>query len=149
MKKLTWGHGVVIALGSFIGFILFMIFVYSNGKQNSELITDNYYEEELAFQDVIDAKNNADRLAERPVYLQNKFQITITFPKEYNNQNTQFKIHLYRTENRDLDVEKDMKLDTENRIVIPGSVLKEGSYILRMKWSKDKMNYQIDYDLVW
>lgn len=65
MKNFTWGHGVIVALGCFIAFILFMIFIFPNGQQNSELITDDYYEEELAYQNVIDAKNNADKLTEK------------------------------------------------------------------------------------
>ena len=41
-------------------FILFLIFVFSHGMKNSELISDNYYQDELTYQDVIDAKTNAD-----------------------------------------------------------------------------------------
>lgn len=149
MKKFTWGHGIVLAMLSFMGFILFMIFVYSSGKQKSELITEDYYEQELAFQDVIDAKNNADALTEKPLYEQNKFQIAITFPKEYTNDNTTFNIHLYRPEDGNLDVESKMTLDYHNRIVIPAKVMKKGDYMLKLKWTKDNKNYQIDYDIVW
>ncbi len=149
MKKFTWGHGIVLALLSFIGFILYMIFVFSHGQQNSELITDNYYEEELAFQDVIDAKNNADKLENRPTYEQNEHQIAVVFPKEFNNENTSFSIDLHRSEDQKLDVKREMKLDAYNRIVIPAKVLRKGNYVLRMKWTKAKTNYQIDYDLVW
>lgn len=56
MKNFSWGHGVVIALFAFIVFILSMLFLFPNGQKNSEMVTDNYYEEELQYQDVIDAK---------------------------------------------------------------------------------------------
>ncbi len=56
MKNFSWGHGVVIALAAFIIFILSMLFLFPNGQKNSEMVTDNYYEEELQYQDVIDAK---------------------------------------------------------------------------------------------
>ena len=68
MKKFTWGHGVVIALLVFMAFILSMLFLFPNGQKNSEMVTDNYYEEELKYQDVIDAKKRADNLEEKPVY---------------------------------------------------------------------------------
>ncbi|MGZ5273840.1 MAG: FixH family protein, partial [Kaistella sp.] len=77
-KKFSWGHGVIVALGLFMSFILFMIFVYSNGMKNSELISDSYYEDELAYQEIIDAKNNADLLTEKPVYQQNASGIIVT-----------------------------------------------------------------------
>lgn len=149
MKKITWGHGVVLALLSFITFILFMIFIFPNGKENSELITENYYEEELVFQDVIDAKNAADALEQKPIYKQEKHQIVIVFPEEYNNENTNFAIDLQRFNDQNLDVKKEMKLNTQNQIVIPEKVLIKGNYILKMKWIKDHKNYQIDYHLVW
>ena len=68
--KFTWGHGIVVALGLFISFILYLIFVFPIGKQNSELVTENYYEDELSYQKVIDAKNNAATLTAKPQYAQ-------------------------------------------------------------------------------
>ena len=78
LKKFTWGHGVVLMLGSFIAFILFMIIVFPNGQQNAELVSDDYYADELQYQQVIDAKNNADQLTEKPIYQQNDSGISIS-----------------------------------------------------------------------
>lgn len=149
MKKFTWGHGVIVALGAFICFILFMIFLFPNGQKNSELITDNYYEEELAFQDVIDAKKRADSLAEKPQYSQAQDGIKITFPKDINNGNSKIRFHLFRTDDQTLDVKKDMILDANNAFLIPEKVLVKGNYTLKVHWNKDKKEYQIDYDVVW
>ncbi len=149
MKKFTWGHGVAVALATFICFILFMIFLFPNGQKNSELITDNYYEEELAFQDVIDAKKRTDLLTEKPQYLQTKEGIKITFPKDINNTNSKIRFHLFRTDDQILDVKKNMALDANNSFIIPVKVLKKGNYTLKVHWNKDKKEYQIDYDVVW
>ena len=80
-KNFSWGHGVAVALGLFMSFILFLIFVFSSGMQNSELISDSYYEDELAYQEIINAKNNADLLTEKPVYHQNKKELQLLFLK--------------------------------------------------------------------
>ena len=56
MKKFTWGHGIALALACFIGFILYLIFIFPIGKQTSDLVSDNYYQDELEYQKVIDAK---------------------------------------------------------------------------------------------
>ncbi len=149
MKNFTWGHGVIVALGCFIAFILFMIFIFPNGQQNSELITDDYYEEELAYQDVIDAKNNADKLTEKPTYAQFPHGIQITFPKEMNNANAKFSFNLYRTDDQRLDVKKDFTLSADNKLLIPAKILAPGNYTLKLHWVKDKTPYQIDYDVVW
>ena len=147
--KISWGHGVVIALGAFILFILGMIFLFPIGKQNSELITENYYEEELKYQDVIDAKNLSDNLAEKPtVTLQNQ-GITIVFPKEFANEKTTFNFYLYRTENRNLDIKKDFTLDGNNTFTIPANVVAKGSYTLKLMWKNNNLNYQRDFDIEW
>lgn len=149
LKKFTWGHGVALALGLFIIFILSMIFYFTSTWKNSELITDDYYEAELAYQDVIDAKSLANGLPEKTQYSQDKMGIRITFPQEYNNINTQFSIDLHRAEDQKLDVIKEMELDGRNSLFIPAAVLAKGNYVLRVHWTRAEKNYQLDYDLVW
>lgn len=149
LKKFTWGHGVVAALISFIGFILFMIFIFPNGKQNSEMITDDYYQEELVYQDVIDAKNRADQLPEKPSYGQSAAGITISFPADINNANSKISFQLFRTDDRRLDVKKDVLLDHDRSFTIPAKILAAGNYTLKVFWKKDRLDYQRDYDVVW
>ncbi len=148
-KKFSWGHGIVIALGSFIAFILFMIFLFPNGQQNSEMITENYYEEELAYQKVIDAKNNADLLPEKPKYNQDQSGIKVIFPEDINNENSKFTIDLHRADDQKLDVKREIKLDGKNTLFIPANILVKGNYVLRTMWTTNNKNFQIDYDLVW
>ena len=64
--KFNWGHGILVALVSFIIFIVGLVVYFTQTMQNSELITDNYYQEELMYQQVIDAKNRAAALEEFP-----------------------------------------------------------------------------------
>lgn len=149
MKNFSWGHGVVIALLAFIVFILSMMFLFPNGQKNSEMVTDNYYEEELKYQDVIDAKKKADDLQEKPVYSQDKNGIKITFPKDYDNSNTTVKFVLNRTDDQNLDIKKSVQLDATKSFVIPSQILKVGNYTLRLTWTKDKTDYRMDYDVIW
>ena len=149
LKKFTWGHGVALALGLFIIFILSMIFYFTSTWKNSELITDDYYEAELAYQDVIDAKALAGALPEKPEYVQDQSGIRVIFPKDYNNSNTQFTIDLHRAEDQKLDVIKEVDLDSRNSLFIPAAVLAKGNYVLRVLWTRADKKYQLDYDLIW
>jgi hypothetical protein len=149
MKNFSWGHGVVIALFAFIVFILSMLFLFPNGQKNSEMVTDNYYEEELQYQDVIDAKKRADNLQEKPTYSQDTSGIKIVFPKGYDNSNTTVKFVLNRTDDQNLDIKKSEQLNADQSILIPAKVLKPGNYTLRLTWTKDKTDYRLDYDVIW
>ena len=147
-KKFTWGHGVAVALGSFIAFILFLVLVFPNGQQNSELVSENYYEDELHYQNVIDAKNNADLLLEKPQYSQSNNGIKIDFPASDLPDLKKANFELFRTDDANLDVKKEVYLEG-NSFTIPKQVISKGSYTLKLKWLKNKKPYQLDYDVLW
>ncbi|REC55986.1 nitrogen fixation protein FixH [Chryseobacterium piscium] len=149
MKNFTWGHGIFLALASFIIFILSMIFLFPNGQKNSEMVTDKYYEEELLYQSVIDAKKRADLLEEKPAYSQSAEGIKLTFPKGIDNSNSVVSFVLNRSDDQNLDIKKTVKLDANQAFIIPSSVLKHGNYTLRLHWTKDKIDYRLDYDVIW
>jgi hypothetical protein len=148
-KKFNWGHGIVLALGSFITFILFMILVFPNGKQDAELVTDHYYNEELQYQEVIDAKKNADLLPEKPIYDQQNVGIKITFPESISPDLSKLNIELFRTNDANLDVKKEVAVDGQKSFLIPAKVMSPGSYTLKLKWKSNKKPYQLDYDVQW
>lgn len=148
MKKLHWGHGLAIALGCFILFILFLIFIFPMGKQNAEMISNNYYEEELQYQDIIDAKKNAAQLEQQPVYKATSEGMMISFPETIKVDNDKVNFVLFRTEDSNLDVKKEVGLQ-HNVFLIPKKVLSPGSYTLKLKWTENKKSYQIDYDIQW
>jgi len=148
MKNLNWGHGLMIALGCFILFILFLIFIFPMGKQNAEMISNNYYEEELKYQDVIDAKNNAAKLEKTPVYKTSGEGLLITFPETIKVDENTVSFVLFRTEDSNLDVKKEVTLQ-HNLFLIPAKVISKGSYTLKLKWTENKKPYQVDYDILW
>lgn len=147
--KFTWGHGIVVALGLFISFILYLIFIFPIGKQNSELVTENYYEDELSYQKVIDAKNNAATLTSKPQYAQLPYGIRIAFPKDINNENAKIEYYLYRTNDKTQDKTGSVQLDADNSFLIPKNFMIPGSYTLKVLWAKDGKDYQVDYDVEW
>lgn len=148
MKNLNWGHGLMIALGCFILFILFLIFIFPMGKQNAEMISNNYYEEELKYQDVIDAKNNAAKLEKTPIYKISSEGLLVTFPKTIKVDGNTVNFVLFRTEDSNLDVKKEVTLQ-HNLFLIPAKVISKGSYTLKLKWTENKKPYQVDYDILW
>ena len=138
----------MIALGCFILFILFLIFIFPMGKQNAEMISNNYYEEELKYQDVIDAKNNAAKLEKTPVYKTSGEGLLITFPETIKVDENTVSFVLFRTEDSNLDVKKEVTLQ-HNLFLIPAKVISKGSYTLKLKWTENKKPYQVDYDILW
>lgn len=148
-KNFNWGHGIIIGLGSFIAFILFMIFIFPNGQQDADMVSDNYYADELNYQQVIDAKKNAQLLKESLQYQQLPTGIKINYPESITPDSSKVHFDLYRTNDSNLDVKKDLNLDPQKSFTIPKQILSPGSYTLKVKWTQDKKPYQIDYDVQW
>ena len=154
MKKFTWGHGAAIALGCFIIFILSIIFLgsrllFPNGNPNSELVSDNFYPDELTYQKVIDAKKNADQLSQKPFFAQLPYGIRIAFPKETIDAGQQVHFELYSTNDKEKDKKQNVNLDNNNSFLVPKEMLSTGSYTLKVRWKKSDIDYQVDYELVW
>ncbi|MFT3918042.1 FixH family protein [Cloacibacterium sp.] len=149
MKKFTWGHGIALALACFIGFILYLIFIFPIGKQTSDLVSDNYYQDELEYQKVIDAKKNADQLSQKPFFAQLPYGIRIAFPKETIDAGQQVHFELYSTNDKEKDKKQNVNLDSNNSFLVPKEMLSTGSYTLKVRWKKSDIDYQVDYELVW
>lgn len=149
--KFHWGHGLALAMAAFIIFILSMIFFFPNGQENSELVANDYYQEELSYQEVIDAKHNAELLPKelQPEYVQNEEGIKVIFPDKIVDKDSRVRFHLYRIDNQRLDIKKATTLDIKNAFFIPKNILVTGGYILKVYWQREGKKYQIDYELTW
>ena len=50
--KLNWGTGIVIAIIAFMSFILYFVISMSTGNNyNHDLVSEEYYQKELKFQE--------------------------------------------------------------------------------------------------
>ena len=71
--KLNWATGIILAFIGFIGFILyFVISASTNSKYRHDLVSPNYYEEELRYQNDIDQEEQAIAEGVSPKIIQNK-----------------------------------------------------------------------------
>ena len=62
----------------------------------------------------------------------------IQFPVNLVADNKKVNFELFRTDDANLDVKKELHLDNQNSILIPEKVIKKGSYTLKVKWSQNK-----------
>lgn len=82
--KINWGTAIVIAFGLFITFILYFVFkVQINPKYDNELVTEDYYQQELKVQGNIERTSNANALEEKIELKKSEEGITIQFPKDF------------------------------------------------------------------
>ncbi|WP_283640798.1 FixH family protein [Mesonia mobilis] len=145
MKKLNWGVGIVITIACFIGFIMFFVIKMSTDKKyDHDLVTEEYYKQELAYQDQIDAQQNSARLAKNIQVEVTAEGIQILFPSE--KQNIKGEVSLYRPSNKKLDLEIPISLENQ-QMLIPAEKLVEGKYKLSINWKSNETTYLYKKDL--
>ncbi len=142
--KFTWAHGIIVALGSFMIFILSLLFFAGD---TGDLITDNYYEKSLTYEDDIDAERRSLELEKHPEVLVQANGFNIVFPEEY--KVTNGKIYLLRSNDQNLDVQQDLKLNAKNQQLIPSVKLVKGEYDLALSWEMNGEKYLVKKPLKW
>ena len=139
--KINWGTGIAIAIGLFIVFIL--SFVYKSifiEKYEHHLVSEDYYKDELHYQEEIDKLNNVKNLSENVSLNNSENGITISFPKDKDFNKIKGTVNFLRRSNEKLDFEKKINLSS-NSMLIEDSILIKGKWEIRVDWQYEKEEY--------
>lgn len=140
--KINWGTGLVIALGLFMTFILYFVVQMTFKKEyEGEMVVENYYEQESAYQGEIDAQANANALKEDVKVTKGADAFLVQFPKEFDYKNITGLIHLYRPSYGKLDVQIPIQLDNYD-FSIPFSELEKGIWDIKITWMYEDVTYR-------
>ena len=139
--KLNWGTGIVIAFIAFISFIMyFVINMNTNKKYDHDLVTDDYYKEELEFQDDIDKEKNAKELSQNVQWEKVSNGLRLTFPETFDINKITGKVFLYRPSNKQFDFEIPISL-SNHYLLIPDSRLLDGRWNIKVYWQYNGKSY--------
>ena len=137
---MNWGLRIILLYTAFVGGMLFL--VYKCTQQNIDLVSVDYYAQELKFQDKIDRLNNSEQhdVKLAIVYTPEQSNIQITFPENSNSKNTKGEIVLFRPDNSKLDfkVPVDIAEGIQN---IPTENLTKGLWRVKSSWSTNDTPY--------
>lgn len=139
--RLTWPTGIFIAILSFMVFIL--SFVYKSiamDEYQHELVSEDYYGDELHYQEEIDKLNNAKHLNQDIELSNTKNGVTISFPKDIDPSSISGSIYFQRLSNEKLDFTEEIKL-TDHEQLISVDKLVSGKWIVKIDWMAGKNSY--------
>jgi len=139
--KINWGTGIVIGFLLFIGFIMFMVVsMMTSDKYNHDLVTEDYYKEELVYQKEIDAEQNGNQLSENISIRNSKQGITISFPQNIKYQDIKGTVSFYRPSNKKLDFDIPISLK-KHTIFVSDKQLVEGRWDIKVDWTYQGVHY--------
>lgn len=139
--KINWGTGITIAIVLFMSFILyFVIKVQSDSKYDNDLVVEEYYKQELVFEDKMLKIQNAHDLKNKITFQKADEGIWIKFPDNFDSNKIKGKVYLYRPSNQKLDSE--MTISVENaQWLIPKRFLVSGRWDISIDWAYENTNY--------
>jgi len=145
--KISWGTGIVLAIIGFISFIMYFVITMSTDKAYKyDLVTEEYYKTELAFQQQIDKETNAQNLQENIQLEKTEAGLVIRFPKELDFSKIKGKMFLYRPSNKQLDNELPLSLSS-SQLLVPDSSLAGGRWNIIIDWSYGDESYYYKKDI--
>jgi hypothetical protein len=138
---MNWGWKIVILYSAFAIMTLAMVFYFMG--QKVDLVADDYYKQEIAYQDQIDKMSNTSALAQ-PIGLEYDRQtsmVKIAFPNQENSSQIQGTIHLYRPSNADEDVHIEIKPNSMSTQDISVGALTKGLWKIKIVWTSGDKEY--------
>ncbi len=145
--KFNWGTGVVIAFILFISFIMYFVISMNTDKNlDHDLVDENYYKQELEFQNDINKEKNAKKLASKVTCKKTNEGIVISFPADFEDKDITGKVFLYRPSNKQLDFETTILLSNHN-LLIPDKRLLDGRWNIKIDWSYKDTNYMLKEEI--
>lgn len=142
-KKMNWGHGIAIFFTCFVAFITFL--VVKSHQQNIDLVTENYYQQELQYQHQIEKIQNNQQLEEKVKITADKGEVYLHFPKLSGPVEGQ--VQVFRPSDARFDLTEELKPDSQNQQQIATSTLPPGFYRIKINWQAGGQDYYTEETL--
>jgi hypothetical protein len=136
---LNWGHKITLAFSAFVVFMFVM--VYKSMKTDFQLVTKEYYKDELAYQQVIDGTNRANSLGTAVKATQVNNELIIQLPAEMKGKKISGNIWLYCSSDDKKDRRLELGVDENGKQAISTKNMLPANYLLKVTWKADELNY--------
>ena len=139
--KISWPTGIIIAIASFVVFILSFVYkVTFLPEYDHHLVSEDYYKDELNYQQEIDKQNKGIELKENIVLTKTSKGVSINFPAEFDPKKITGTISFQRLSNEKLDFVLPIQLETNN-FMIKNEILVEGRWDVKIEWFVNNTAY--------
>ncbi|MBK6730551.1 MAG: FixH family protein [Bacteroidetes bacterium] len=135
---MNWGKSIVLAFVIFIGFIMYI--VIRSAQESVDLVSEDYYNEELKYQDVIDAEINTLPFKDSIRIEQIAQTIEMEFPDEII-VDAEGEIYFFRPNDIKLDKKILLQTDVNGLQIIGADQFIPGMYVVKVNWNKNGKTY--------
>jgi hypothetical protein len=135
---MNWGHKIIIVFTLFAAGILTL--VTKSMRTKIDLVTADYYGEELKYQQVIDGRKQALSLSSPVKISQEENTVTLAFPAEMQDIPLTGNVLFYRASNSAQDVSLPLQ-NQKGLLIVDKNRLQKGSYRIQLTWQANGKKY--------
>ncbi|SEW12207.1 FixH family protein [Chitinophaga arvensicola] len=136
---MNWGHKIIIVFVVFAAGILTL--VTKSMRTKIDMVTPDYYGEELKYQQVIDGKENVNRLSAPVAIAQQSAGVLITLPPELHDKHITGKLTFYRPSDSGRDIALPLQPDPAGQQLINRQLFIKGQYKVKLTWTMNEQPY--------
>jgi len=136
---MNWGVGITIVIVVFT--LVALSFIYFAFNQDVNLVKDNYYQDEIKYQDRIEEIERTGKLTDKLKIKIINNNIVFNFPKEINGKAINGNILLYRPSDRKHDIAFPISIDSSSVQSLPTGNMVAGMWKAQVKWKIDTLSY--------
>ena len=138
-KKTYWPYMIIVAFVAFAAFIFSS--VYGSFKSRVDLVSENYYEQEINYQQEINRKENVYKLSAPIQIVSNNGSIQVKVPQDL--KSSSGTIELRRNDNPSLDQLIDLEFSSNLVASINTSRFTKGKWNATLLLNKNDTPYQV------
>lgn len=133
---MDWGKGILLTIIVFVGFILTLVII-SVRQDDIHLVTENYYEKELKYQDQIDRETSAAGLDREVLVFDSQAKsMVLDLPV-----GAKGNLKLFRPSDERLDQELLLDISQEGKTTVPLEKLKAGYWKVQLTWTENGVDF--------
>jgi hypothetical protein len=138
---MNWGNWIFI---SFVFFAIFIgVIVAISVRQDVNLVSKSYYQDELIYQQKLDRKNNTEQLQAKPeITIVDNVYVKIYFPEAKLIE--QGEVQLFRPSSGKLDQLFKLNLSADSVQLFRMNNPAPGVYRVRMLWTMEGIDYYLE-----
>lgn len=133
---MNWGKGIVLTIIGFVALIMTMVII-SVRMDGIELVTENYYEEEIKYQGRIDESKSAMELDREVIFYNSQTKlIELDLPN-----GSKGSLQLFRPSDSSLDQKINLEVTHSGKTEVSLKELKTGYWKVQLSWSENGVDH--------
>ncbi len=142
---MNWGTGIFIVFSLFVAFILAL--VVKTYSHKVDLVSEDYYSQELRFQERIDKMNNVKLPSDKVTWELKGDVVIFQFPS-YMDSTITGTIEFFRPSDSGKDIVIPIVINSQKSQSVQKKMLVHGLYKVKVDWKFNNKGYFMEEDLV-